>query len=53
MESGSGLIIVDDEKFSLLPGSCVAVEAGVVHEVINNGTGELVLSYFGLRVEKK
>ena len=52
VESGSGLIIVDNEKFSLLPGSCVAVEAGEIHEVINNGSVELVLTYFVLRVEK-
>ena len=52
VESGSGLIRIDDKEYPLLPGSCVAVEVGEVHEVINNGTDELVLTYFGLRVEK-
>lgn len=51
VESGSGLILVDAKEYSLLPGSCIAVEAGEIHEVINNGTDELVLTYFGLRVE--
>ena len=52
VESGSGLIRINGKEYPLLPGSCVAVEAGEVHEVVNNGTDELVLTYFGLRVEK-
>ncbi len=52
VESGSGLISIDGNSHSLLPGSCVAVEVGEVHEIVNNGTDELVLTYFGLRVEK-
>ena len=52
VESGSGFISIDGEKYPLLPGSCVAVDVGEVHEVVNTGTDELVLSYFGLRVEK-
>ncbi|MEO1373710.1 MAG: cupin domain-containing protein [Cyanobacteria bacterium J06635_10] len=52
VESGSGLIRIDNQEYPLLPGSCVAVEVGEVHEIVNNGTDELVLTYFGLRVEK-
>lgn len=52
VESGSGIIRVDDKDYPLTPGSCVAVEPGEYHEVVNSGSTELVLTYFGLRVEK-
>ena len=52
VESGSGFISINGKKYPLLPGSCVAVDVGEVHEVVNTGTDELVLTYFGLRVEK-
>ena len=52
VESGSGFIRIDNLEYPLLPGSCVAVEVGEVHEVVNNSTDELVLTYFVLRVEK-
>ncbi|BAY11814.1 cupin domain-containing protein [Calothrix sp. NIES-2098] len=52
VESGAGVIYIDGQAYPLLPGNCVAVEPGEVHEVVNNGTTELVLTYFGLRVEK-
>ncbi|MDF5719124.1 MAG: cupin domain-containing protein [Rhizonema sp. PD37] len=51
VESGSGVIHIDSKEYPLLPGNCVAVERGEVHEVVNNGSTELVLTYFGLRVE--
>lgn len=51
VEAGAGVIRIDGEEYPLLPGNCVAVEPGEVHEVINNGATELVLTYFGLRVE--
>jgi quercetin dioxygenase-like cupin family protein len=49
VESGTGIIRIDDRELPLTPGVCVAVETGEVHEVQNNGTEELVLTYFGLR----
>ncbi|GAB1539420.1 hypothetical protein NUACC21_20860 [Scytonema sp. NUACC21] len=52
VESGSGTIRINDKEYPLAPGSCVAVEPGEYHEVINIGSTELVLTYFGLRVEK-
>lgn len=52
VESGSGVIDIDGKEYLLVPGSCVAVEPGEFHEVVNNGATELVLTYFGLRVEK-
>lgn len=52
VESGSGVIDIDGKEYPLVSGSCVAVEPGEFHEVVNNGATELVLTYFGLRVEK-
>jgi mannose-6-phosphate isomerase-like protein (cupin superfamily) len=52
VESGSGVIHIDGKENPLLPGICVAVEKGEVHEIVNTGSTELVLNYFGLRVEK-
>jgi quercetin dioxygenase-like cupin family protein len=49
VESGSGVINVDGQPHVLTPGVCIAVEPGEVHEVINQGPDELVLTYFGLR----
>ncbi|WP_277877836.1 MULTISPECIES: cupin domain-containing protein [Calothrix] len=52
VEAGAGTIYVDGKEYALVPGNCVAVEPGELHEVVNTGTSELILTYFGLRVEK-
>ncbi|MBD6616411.1 cupin domain-containing protein [Komarekiella sp. 'clone 1'] len=51
VEAGSGVISIDGKENPLLPGTCVAVELGEVHEIVNTGSTELVLTYFGLQVE--
>lgn len=51
VEAGTGTIEINGEAQALTPGVCVAVEPGEVHEVSNTGTADLVLTYFGLRVE--
>jgi quercetin dioxygenase-like cupin family protein len=48
IESGTGNICVDGTDYPLLPGTCIAVEPGEVHEVQNTGAEALVISYFGL-----
>ena len=53
VESGSGRIQIDGQVYPLEAGVCVAVEPGEVHEVSNPGAEELVLTYFGLRVENQ
>lgn len=50
VQSGAGVIRINGQEYPLLPGNCVAIEPGEVHEVINNGATELLLTYFGLRV---
>ena len=52
VQDGSGVIRIDNKEYPLLPGDCIAVEPGEVHEIINTGLAELVLIYFGLRVEQ-
>ena len=51
VESGSGIICINKKDYPLEPGVCVAVDLGEFHEIRNNGSTELVLTYFGLRVE--
>lgn len=53
VEAGNGIIRIDGQEYPLIPGVCVAVEPGETHEVCNLGAEELVLTYFGLRVEPK
>jgi mannose-6-phosphate isomerase-like protein (cupin superfamily) len=49
VEAGSGIIRINNREYPLLPGTCVAVEPTETHEIVNNGTTELVITYFGLR----
>lgn len=48
VEAGVGQIRIQDTSYLLQPGTCVVVEPGETHEVLNTGTTELVLTYFGL-----
>ncbi|MGK7894211.1 MAG: cupin domain-containing protein [Xenococcus sp. (in: cyanobacteria)] len=48
--AGEGIIQIDDRSYSLTPGVCIAVEVGEVHEIINTGSENLILTYFGIRV---
>lgn len=47
--AGEGVIRINNCDYALTPGVCVAVEAGEEHEIINTGTDELILTYFGIR----
>lgn len=49
VESGNGTIEINGTNYPLEPGVCIAVETGEVHEVRNDGTEDLILTYFGLR----
>lgn len=50
VQAGAGVMLVDNKEYPLLPGNCIAIEPGEVHEIINNGSDELVLTYFGWQV---
>jgi mannose-6-phosphate isomerase-like protein (cupin superfamily) len=51
VEAGEGMMRIDGAEIGLAIGTCVAVEPGEVHEVINTGSTELVLTYFGIQIE--
>ena len=48
--SGEGKICVDDRDYALTPGVCIAVSVGETHEITNNGSKDLILAYFGLKI---
>lgn len=48
VSAGTGTMVVNGIDQALLPGVCMLVEPGDVHEVINTGTEPLVLTYFGI-----
>lgn len=47
-ESGRGEIRVNDVGYVFEPGVTVVVEPGEVHEIINSGDADLVITYFGI-----
>lgn len=51
--SGTGTITIDGETFKLKKDACVIIEPGEYHELINSGSDDLVMDYFGLRVPYK
>jgi mannose-6-phosphate isomerase-like protein (cupin superfamily) len=53
VEAGEGTISINTIAYPLYPGQCIAVEVGELHEVANTGEEDLIVTYFGLRVEPK
>ena len=51
VESGCGEIRIDDVTHVFSAGLTVVVEPGEVHEIINTGGSELVVTYFGVLVK--
>lgn len=47
-ESGLGEIRINDVGYVFSPGTTVVVEPGDVHEIINSGTTDLIITYFGI-----
>ncbi|HEY0003237.1 MAG TPA: cupin domain-containing protein [Pyrinomonadaceae bacterium] len=50
VQSGEGLMRVDDKEYGIEAGVCVTVEPGESHEILNTGAARLVLLYFGIEV---
>ena len=48
VSAGRGTMAVNGMDQALLPGVCILVEPGDVHEVTNTGAEPLVLTYFGI-----
>ena len=51
VESGCGEIYIDGVGYLFSAGLTVLVEPEEVHEIINSGTTELVVSYFGVLID--
>ena len=47
-ESGRGEIRINDVGYVFAAGTTVVVEPGEVHEIINSGGTDLVVTYFGV-----
>lgn len=50
VEAGEGTIYINGQAHPLYPGTCVAVEPTEVHQIVNRGSVELVVTYLGLQV---
>ncbi len=48
VESGSGEIRISDVGYVFAPGTTVVVEPGEIHEIINTGSTELIVTYLGV-----
>ena len=48
VSAGKGKMWIEGQAYELTPGICIAIAAGETHEVINTGTNDLVLTYFGI-----
>lgn len=47
IESGEGKIRINNEEYCLKQGTCVVVEPREVHEIINDGSSNLVMTVLG------
>ena len=48
VQAGQGTATVDGSAHDLVAGTCITFAPGEVHEIRNDGAGELVLLYFGV-----
>lgn len=48
IEEGEALITVDHKEYRVKPGTCMIVEPGEAHAVVNIGKTPLIMTYFGL-----
>ena len=49
VEQGEGLIRVEGEELQVTAGTCAVVEPGETHDIINSGSVDLVVTYFGMK----
>lgn len=52
VESGAGVMKIDGAEHPLAQGICVLVEPRERHEIVNTGSSDLVLNYFGVEAER-
>lgn len=51
VESGQGVILVDEKVITLKAGTCVVVEPDESHELKNTGSSRMVVMYFGIMIK--
>ncbi|MEA2068763.1 MAG: cupin domain-containing protein [Verrucomicrobiota bacterium] len=51
VESGCGEIRIDEVGYVFSVGTTVVVEPGEVHEIINSGNTDLIVTYFGVVID--
>ena len=49
VEEGQGLLRIDESEWPLHPGTCAVAEPGETHDLVNTGTADLVITYFGVK----
>jgi mannose-6-phosphate isomerase-like protein (cupin superfamily) len=52
VEAGRGTIANDNCPYSLLEETFIAVEPREIHEIINTGDKDMILTYFALKAQK-
>jgi mannose-6-phosphate isomerase-like protein (cupin superfamily) len=52
VESGQGVIRVNDKPIALKAGTCVVAEPNESHELENTGLTDMVVLYFGIRTQQ-
>lgn len=48
IQSGEGIIRIDDKPYNLSPNICAVVEPNESHEIVNTGEENLVITFIGL-----
>lgn len=48
VEQGEGIIRINEQDYPLEPGNCIIVEPQELHQLINTGSQDLILTFFGL-----
>lgn len=51
IESGQGVITVNEKDITLKTGTCVVVEPDEKHELKNTGSTDMVVLYFGIKTQ--
>ena len=51
VESGQGVISVNEKLITLKAGTCVVIEPNESHELKNTGSTDMVVIYFGIKTQ--
>lgn len=50
VEKGLGVIKINDQPHPIEEGTCITVELGDKHEIINSSNNDLVITYLGIEI---